>query len=248
MPNLYRAPLYIQIENAIEKKILNDEYTPGAKLPGERELAKTYGVNRMTVKKAILNLVQRGLVFRKQGSGTYIQSRGTKEKFFFDLDFSESQKNSGISELMSSKGINVTSDVVGKENLHNIEFFNRKLLLSPNSDVFALHRVRKTNEKPFAIEYSYLPADLFNDASKVNFKNIGLYDYMDVKGHGPSQVDQVTSVIPAMSKEARLLKVNENQDLYYIEYTSADKTGRIVEYTESYINPKIVNLQFTIPL
>ena len=47
----YRMPLYMQLKEIIIKRIEDGEYLPGEKIPSEREMADTYGVNRMTVKK-----------------------------------------------------------------------------------------------------------------------------------------------------------------------------------------------------
>ena len=53
----YRMPLYMQLKEIIIKRIEDGEYLPGEKIPSEREMADTYGVNRMTVKNAISSLV-----------------------------------------------------------------------------------------------------------------------------------------------------------------------------------------------
>ena len=55
----YRMPLYIQLQDIITKKIEEQVFLPGEKIPSERELAETYGVNRMTAKRAVNQLVER---------------------------------------------------------------------------------------------------------------------------------------------------------------------------------------------
>ena len=172
MNDLFHAPLYIQIENLLEKKILSKEFLPGSKIPSERDLAIQYGVNRMTVKKAIDALREKGLLYRKQGSGTY-----------------------------------VTSSNVDKENV----YFN-----------------------------------LFSGALDVDFKNVSLYDYMDSKKHRPVHISQFIQVVPALKKEARLLKTDEGSLLYYIVYLGYDEQNNAVEYTESYLVSDEPHLQFTL--
>jgi len=242
--DLSHAPLYIQIENLIETKILNKEYLPGSRLPSERDLAKTYGVNRMTIKKAIHNLIDRGLLFSKQGSGTFVQTHGIGDKFYFD--FNEKQSNSGITEVLQNKGINVENQIIGKEILNDIPYFEAKLNIKEHDAIFGLHRVRKVKDIPFAVEYSYLPYSLFHDAMNVDFKKVGLYDYMNSKGHQPINVLQQTQAIKSLDKESRLLDIAKNKTIYYVQYMSTDEDGTIVEYTESYLNPEEVNLKFTL--
>ena len=63
----YRMPLYIQLQDIIIKKIEEKKYLPGEAIPSERKMAETYGVNRMTVKRAINKLVELGYLIRKPG-------------------------------------------------------------------------------------------------------------------------------------------------------------------------------------
>ena len=59
----YRMPLYMQLKEIIIKRIEDGEYLPGEKIPSEREMADTYGVNRMTVKNAISSLVEANILY-----------------------------------------------------------------------------------------------------------------------------------------------------------------------------------------
>ena len=53
----YRMPIYIQLQDIIVKKIEENKYLPGEAIPSERKMAEMYGVNRMTVKRAVSKLV-----------------------------------------------------------------------------------------------------------------------------------------------------------------------------------------------
>lgn len=67
-----KTPIYLQIREAIYNKIISGEYKSGEKLPSEDSLAVQYGVSRMTVNKAIMELVNKEYLTRIQGSGTYV--------------------------------------------------------------------------------------------------------------------------------------------------------------------------------
>ena len=71
------TPLYVQLMSEIEKDINSGIYKPGDRIMTESELAKTYGVSLITVRKAMGSLMEKGLVVRKQGKGTFV----TKPKF-----------------------------------------------------------------------------------------------------------------------------------------------------------------------
>lgn len=69
---LRRDNLRDTIADRIEGMIAADQLQPGTQLPSERELARTLGVNRATVREAIRVLEQRGLLKMRMGSGTYV--------------------------------------------------------------------------------------------------------------------------------------------------------------------------------
>ena len=66
------VPLYIQLEQIITSKILRGEFSPGDKIPTEKELCEIYKVSIITVRQAISNLVKDGFIVKKQGKGTFI--------------------------------------------------------------------------------------------------------------------------------------------------------------------------------
>lgn len=66
-------PLYHQLAEELLAQIRGGDYGTGEKLPSEHELAERYGVGRPTVRQATDVLVQRGLLTRRRGSGTYVR-------------------------------------------------------------------------------------------------------------------------------------------------------------------------------
>jgi len=64
--------LYQRVANAITTAIEEGQYTPGSRLPGERELAEDFSVSRPTVREAMIALEIRGLVEARHGSGVYV--------------------------------------------------------------------------------------------------------------------------------------------------------------------------------
>ena len=70
-------PLYLKIYQSLKQDIENGVYKPGDKIMTEAEMAKEYGVSLITVRKAVGSLMEKGLVVRKQGKGTFV----TKPKY-----------------------------------------------------------------------------------------------------------------------------------------------------------------------
>ncbi|MGB9640749.1 MAG: GntR family transcriptional regulator, partial [Anaerolineales bacterium] len=66
------VPLYVKIREVLRTEIINGNLKRGQKIPSEDELAARYGVSRMTVRQGILDLIDEGLLYRRQGLGTFV--------------------------------------------------------------------------------------------------------------------------------------------------------------------------------
>ena len=73
----YKTPQYKRIERDISEKISSGYYSVGNSLPTEQELGKQYGVSRVTVRKALDNLVAKDLLIRTPGVGTFVKQTPT---------------------------------------------------------------------------------------------------------------------------------------------------------------------------
>ena len=67
-----QSPLYQQLMTRLKNDIVAGVYPAGGRIPSEQVLCDTYGVSRVTVRKAMLDLVQEGLLVRRQGKGTFV--------------------------------------------------------------------------------------------------------------------------------------------------------------------------------
>ncbi len=72
MPSELNKPLYVRIQEYIAELILSGKLQPESKIQSEREFSEDLGVSRMTVRRAITELVSEGLLERRHGSGTYV--------------------------------------------------------------------------------------------------------------------------------------------------------------------------------
>jgi len=240
MTSLSRMPLYKQLEQLLLSKIKEQVILPGTKLESERTLSKKYKVNRQTVHKAIQELEKQGLVEIKPSRGTFVSNK----KQSYGLNFPAIA--SGIAETLSKNGIQVTSSVKAKDIILNNEYISNKLGLSISQPIFGLKRLRLIKNKPFAMEYNFIPLNLFPNINTINFENINLYEYMFNQNKLPFQVDQQIEVLPASSKIANYLHIEPQTLIYKIEYISLDKEHEIVEYTTSFLIPEKTNIQFEI--
>ncbi len=88
--------VYMQIMDSLIDQIENGQLKPGEKLPSERDLSLQLGVSRMTVRRAINDLVTNGLVYRRQGSGTFVAEPKIEQHANMLIGFSESMQQKGL--------------------------------------------------------------------------------------------------------------------------------------------------------
>ena len=81
--------LYYQLKESFISNILSAVWPPDSKMPSERELCETYNVSRVTVRKALDELVQGGFIYRKQGKGTFVKRKSLEQKLSKFYSFSE---------------------------------------------------------------------------------------------------------------------------------------------------------------
>jgi GntR family transcriptional regulator len=167
------VPIYIQLGEVLKKKIKDRVYLPGEALPTERELTELFNVSRMTLRQAVSNLVQEGVLYKIQGKGAYV-SKETIEKKMEIQSFSEDMKKRGL--IPSNK-------VLYFEKITPDDEIKNKLQLSENDKVYFLNRIRFANGEPMAIEYCYLPEKYYPDLTKYNILNCSLYTLMKEEYH-----------------------------------------------------------------
>ena len=143
-------PKYLQLGEWLRGMIDKGRYAVGERLPSEIEFSRMWQVNRNTVRQAILQLVNEGLVIKKNGVGTFVTSRnGDLLKYSLknitSLTYEFSKRNINTRTLaISKKVISTTSDIA------------EKLMLGSDNRAIQIKRVRLGNDIPLVIERSYL--------------------------------------------------------------------------------------------
>ena len=142
------TPLYVQLMEQIEDGIYQKVYLPGAKLQSETEMAKTYGVSSITVKNAITGLVDKGLVERRQGKGTFV----SKVKYTKDI-----KKLNSFTEMCERMGVKAGGRMLENKLVPADEKTAESLKIPAGSQVIFISRLRFAGREPVAIEHSYYP-------------------------------------------------------------------------------------------
>jgi GntR family transcriptional regulator len=214
-------PLYQQLQRALRQAIENGAIAPDDALPPERDLAEMLGVSRITVRKAIDELAEEGLLVRKQGSGTFVTNR--VEKNFAKLtSFSEDMRARGR-EPRSVWLTKAAGTVTPEESL--------TLRSSPGTPVFRFHRIRYADDAPMAIEYATV---LANCLPSVEAVESSLYEALEQTGNRPVRALQRLRAVLFTAEQAKLLKAQERDAGLMVARVGYLKDGRAVEFSQSY--------------
>lgn len=214
-------PLYQQLQRALRGAIENRVIGPDDALPPERDLAEMLNVSRITVRKAIDELVEDGLLIRKQGSGTFVSNR--VEKNFAKLtSFSEDMRARG--RTPRSVWLKRSSGTVTPEE-------SLKLALSPGTEVYRFHRLRFADNEPMSLEFATIVASCLPSLDAVD---ASLYDALEQAGNRPVRALQRLHSLLLTAEQAKLLKAKEGDAGLFVERLGYLRDGRAVELSHSY--------------
>lgn len=230
-----------QVREIILSRIENREYLPGEMIPSERALADQYGVSRPTIRAAIDELVNERYLTRIQGKGTFVRRQDHSKVALGVLN--ESQ-NASFTALVRNFGIEISNKILCTGIIRGRHYYADKLGLGFEEPIFGLHRIRLGNQEPLAVEYTYVPLKYFTDIEEYNFEQISLYDYMNTKGHLPVVFQEAMAMMEAGGKVVDYLHLGENPIINYLELTGYDRSGNLVEFTESYSRPDKLEVRF----
>ncbi|MBM7622702.1 GntR family transcriptional regulator [Sporohalobacter salinus] len=221
-------PLYHQLKEILRENIDNKVLKPGDPIPTERELVDIHDISRMTARKAIMALVNEGLLYREQGKGTFVADPEPKMKH-------ELSKLTGFTEEMKEKGMETKTEIISFE-FESASNKIRKHLELPNDveQVIKIKRLRYVEKEPFSLETVWIPYDLASNLTEDILTGNSLYNIFRNKyGYELEQARQTVEPIMLTDYEGGLLGLNANSLALLFRRTTYLKEDRIIEYTKS---------------
>jgi GntR family transcriptional regulator len=214
-------PLYQQLQRSLREAIENRLVAPDDALPPERDLADELKVSRITVRKAIDGLVEEGLLTRRQGSGTFVNTR--VEKNFAKLtSFSEDMRARG--RKPRSVWLNKAQGMVTPEEAMTLRS-------SPGTPVYRFHRIRYADDAPMSLEYATVLASSLPSLEAVE---TSLYEALERNGNRPVRALQRLRAVLFTGEQAQLLKAQEKSAGLLVERIGFLKDGSAIEFSQSY--------------
>lgn len=168
------VPVYYQLAQILERKIKAGVFQPGDTLPSETELGATYGISRMTVRKALEKLAEAGLIYAERGKGTFVAVPRLERATFQIDEFAKDMQQRGLvgtAKLLEARVLKAPSRTarnLGVEEGANVLFLRRLLLANDEPLVYDRKYLRYTRGKPILEAELNLPlAELVSRNSDV---------------------------------------------------------------------------------
>lgn len=215
-----RTPLYLQLARNLRDHIISGGIDPGDALPSERDLSEITGMSRVTVRKGIDQLIEQGVLFRKQGSGTFVARRieapGSALSGFSD-DARSRGEDPGVIWMIRTYAAPTEDEATA-------------LGISTSARVVRLGRVRLSGGEPLAIEHAVVPAQFLPDLATLGDS---LYAALKANGAHPVSGTQRIRAALATPTEAAILCIEEKGEILRIERVTRTADGTAIEYTRS---------------
>src|ERR1700752_3755790 len=232
MSAVHDSLLYARIETVLAGEITDGDLKIGDQLPTEDSLIARFGVSRITVRRAIQNLVSRGLVEIRRGKGTFVAA----PKISQDL-----KELSGFVEDMHALGRKPTARVIGKEIVAANATVARQLALTRGERVARIRRVRLADGVPLSFDETYLPLEIGKKIITNNLKVEPIFSLLERKYDIPLiEAEYQLEAVAAEGEVALALRVKEGSPIFRIERTSFTAGNRPVDYEKLYYRGDLV--------
>lgn len=214
------VPPYYQLARILADSVRRGDLAPGDPLPAEPQLARMYGLSRMTVRKAIERIAELGLVTALPGKGTFVNQPPLEAATF---------RLSGFEEDMRSRGLKPSSRLLRAQALPADEETARRLKLRSGQRVLLIKRLLLADGEPMAYDLKYLRYDrgrpiLEGELEYLNLPGIMSHHSKDL----PAESRFVVRVGPAGEEEARALGIETGAPVFVVEQSVYSGNGAII--------------------
>lgn len=213
---------YESIREAMRDRIAG--LAVGDALPPERQLSEEFGVARMTLRRAIDELVREGYLVRRHGSGTYV----AEPKIAQNLTITS------FSEDMRRRGLTPSSETLSTDEHPAGPRLGRRLEISPDAQVLTVVRLRLADDLPMAIETLHVPRHLVPDLDGEELTGRSFYELLTDR-FDVSIATGVQTIEPTVTneEESEALAVPLHSPAFLFERTTRTAGDEVIEFVRS---------------
>lgn len=217
-------PLYYQLVEIINQQIARGELKPGDKLPTEQWFSYAYDISRVTVRKALGELIQAGAIERIRGKGPVVSSPKLNRKL---------SRLTGLHEEIEASGYQSSSRVSNIEYKQAEGIIARNLHTADGEPIVAFRRLRYLDAVPIADQMIYLRTRFCPAFDPLELETSSLYGILENRYRLViDYADQTLGIKAPSKKHIEDLEVSEKIPLMRMRRTTYLDTGEVIEYTE----------------
>jgi GntR family transcriptional regulator len=232
-PRKNNVPLYFQLEQIIKSKILMGELLAGEQIPTEKELCETYQVSTITARQAVLNLVNEGLIVRRQGKGSFIREGLEDIKNIRTLQL-RGDINDIIPEGLETQKVKVLDirKVLSPKKVANL------LNIEEGQEVIQVRRTRSDHGTPVSYIKNFIPLEI---GEKIKKEDLCIYPMMGILRNRlkiplTGGIQYVEAII-ADYDIASALSISISSPILYLETIIFARQKKPVEFVQTFYRP-----------
>lgn len=220
------VPLYFQVESDLRRLIGEGELAPGAMVPPEQDLCRSYGVSRQTIRLALSRLVADGLVSRSAGRGTFVRPRPDRTRFFLDRSFTRQ-----MAEMGRRAHSRVLRLEMGRLTRDHAEPFGTQT----GAPCIHLDRLRLGDDEPVGIQHLTVVTHRCPGIERFDFATESLYEVLAREYNLLiTEIHHTVGATLANQEQAELLQIAEASPLLVVHTTAYVNDREVIEHTTSY--------------
>jgi len=212
------VPLYHQLAEQLTAAVTSGQLQPGDAFENELDLASRLSLSRPTVRRAIQELVAKGLLLRRQGLGTRVANRKVHRRAELTSLYDDLQR-SGSTPRTRVLAYGPCADVVAAQALD----------IPEDAPLLSVVRLRLADSAPFAILRNWLPP-AYGDITREDLEARGLYEVLRDRGVRPVVAHQSIGARMPTPAERRHLELKGTQPLLTMTRSAFDASGAPVEF------------------
>ena len=220
--------LYRKVMQHLRERIESQEFRIGDNLPSEKLLSEYYQVSRITVRKAIDELVKKSMIEKRQGAGSMVVNKTM---------ISSMSTLRSTSEYMAEAGAEVRYKLLEFQLIDPDDETVAALEIDHSEKVYFIRRYKTMNGTPCIYEDSYLPATLFPQLN-IRALESSKYRYFEQElgFHIDGATQDFNAILPNQSI-CKVLELPEGKPIIALSSVGKLKDGRIFEYTKLCFKP-----------
>jgi DNA-binding GntR family transcriptional regulator len=234
-PTTQASPLWIRLATGLQEAIASGSLPAGARLENEVALSERLSLSRPTVRRAIQELVDKGLLVRRRGIGTQVV-HGSVARQIDLTSLHDDLERAG--RVPSTRVLDVTFAQATPE-------ITQQLGLEPQSRVLKIRRVRFADAVPIAVLENYLP-QAFAHITAETHNDVGLYHELRARGVTLRVARQRIGARRATVDEGHLLDIGRGAPVLTMDRTAYDADGAAVEYGHHCYRPDLYGFEMTL--